>query len=197
MPINIHKISNQVRASRNGHKASIFWLTGYSGAGKSTLAMLAEKELVDLGYSCFALDGDNLRHGLSNDLGFSKEDRLENIRRVAEISKLFSTAGLITICSFISPLKSDRSLARSIIESGGFDFHEIHINSSLEFCESKDIKGLYKLAREGKIENFTGVSSPYEAPEKCELRINSENFSIEFCKDQLIDYIMNHCPMVN
>jgi len=158
--------------------------------------MLAEKELITLGYACFVMDGDNIRHGISSDLGFSNEDRLENIRRVAEISKLFSKAGLISICAFISPLKSDRALARSIIEGDGTHFHEIHIDSSVEVCESRDVKGLYKLAREGGIENFTGISAPYEAPEECALRINSANYPVENCKGQLINYIKTQCPIV-
>lgn len=191
-----HLVNNLDRMKSFGHAASVFWLTGHSGSGKSTLAMLAEKELQNLGYACFVMDGDNIRHGINKDLGFSNEDRLENIRRVAEISKLFSNAGLISICAFISPLKSDRALARSIIESEGVHFHEVHIDSSVEVCESRDIKGLYKLAREGKIKHFTGVSAPYEAPEKFELRINSANSPLEICKDQLIDYIKSQCPIV-
>ena len=179
-----------------GHAAAVFWLTGHSSSGKSTLAMLVEQELQNLGYACFVMDGDNIRDGINKDLGFSTEDRLENIRRVAEISKLFSNAGLISICAFISPLKSDRALARSIIEGEGVPFHEIHIDSSVEVCESRDIKGLYKLARDGKIKNFTGINTPYEAPEKCELRINSADFSVEICKGQLIDYIKTQCPIM-
>jgi len=200
MTPNIHKTSHLIdnldRMKRLGHAASVFWLTGHSGSGKSTIAMLAEKELITLGYACFVMDGDNIRHGISSDLGFSNEDRLENIRRVAEISKLFSKAGLISICAFISPLKSDRALARSIIEGDGTHFHEIHIDSSVEVCESRDVKGLYKLAREGGIENFTGISAPYEAPEECALRINSANYPVENCKGQLINYIKTQCPIV-
>lgn len=199
MPNNIHKISHhtniQDRIRTYGHQPSVFWLTGHSGAGKSTLAMLAEKALLDMGYACFVLDGDNIRHGVNKDLGFSAEDRLENIRRVAEIATLFSNAGLICIAAFISPLKSDRYLARSIIENTA-QFHEIHIDSSIEVCESRDVKGIYKLAREGAIKDFTGISSPYEAPEDCALRINTATDPIEIAKEQLVDYIMAQCPLI-
>ncbi len=138
------------------------WLTGLSAAGKSTLGFLLERQLIDAGHPCYVLDGDNVRHGLSRDLGFSDSDRTENIRRIAEVARLMNDAGLIVITAFISPLRSDREMARAII--GDEQYREVYVSTSIEVCESRDPKGLYKKARAGLVKDFTGISAPYETP---------------------------------
>jgi adenylyl-sulfate kinase len=153
------------------------WLTGLSASGKTTLAFALEKHLTELGHACFVLDGDNVRHGLNRDLGFSPEDRTENIRRVAEVARLMNDAGLIVITAFISPLQSHRTMAREIIGSGRF--FEVYLETPLDVCESRDPKGLYKKARAGKIAEFTGVTSPYEAPKDPAIVINTASVSID------------------
>ncbi|GAA4320964.1 adenylyl-sulfate kinase [Pontixanthobacter gangjinensis] len=153
------------RANRNklkGHKSFVLWFTGLSGSGKSTLANMVEKRLYDIGIHTFSLDGDNIRGGLNKNLGFSREDREENLRRIAEVAKLFVDSGNVVIASFISPLASDRNFIREII--GEKDFLEVYVNTPLEVCESRDVKGLYKKARSGEITNFTGIDAPYEPP---------------------------------
>ncbi|MDX1581756.1 MAG: adenylyl-sulfate kinase, partial [Alphaproteobacteria bacterium] len=156
-----HSIDADARARRNGHLGGVLWFTGLSGAGKSTLAIEVERRLFDKGYQTYVLDGDNVRHGLNANLGFSPEDRAENIRRVGEVSALFARAGMLSITSFISPYRSDRDRAR---EAAGEGFHEIYIHADLETCEERDPKGLYKKARAGEIKDFTGISAPYEPP---------------------------------
>lgn len=181
-----HTVSLDERAAANGHKGGILWLTGLSGAGKSTLAMALERALFDRGWQTFVLDGDNVRNGLNAGLGFSPDDRAENIRRVAETAKLFADAGVVVIASLISPLRADRARARVI---GGDRFHEIHVGADLSVCEERDPKGLYKKARAGEIAQFTGVSAPYEAPESPELLIDTGALDRSEALAQLLDYV--------
>jgi len=170
-------VTRQRREEMNGHGSVILWFTGLSGAGKSSLSHAVEEELHSMGCHTFVLDGDNVRHGLCADLGFSAEDREENIRRVGELSKLFIEAGVIVLTAFISPFRSDRERVRSLVPHG--DFLEIYCDSSLEVCEGRDVKGLYKRARAGEIKDFTGISSPYEAPVDPELAVETGALSIE------------------
>jgi len=173
------------RETQNGHRGVILWFTGLSGAGKSTLAHAVEEELHRRGCRTFVLDGDNVRHGLCGDLGFSNEDRIENIRRVGEVAKLFMEAGVIVLTAFISPFRADRERVRGMVEHG--DFIEIHCDSLLEVCESRDVKGMYKKARAGQIAEFTGISSPYEAPENPELVVETGVQELDVCVRQVID----------
>ena len=163
------------------------WLTGLSGAGKSTIAFALEKILLEREHCCFVLDGDNLRHHLSSDLGFGPEDRRENIRRAAEVAHLMNEAGLITIIAFISPFENDRKMARKIIQSQRFI--EVHVNTSKTICEARDTKGLYARARRGEISEFTGISSPYEKPTEPEVKIDTELLSIDGAAWLLHDYL--------
>jgi adenylylsulfate kinase len=167
------------REQQNGHRGAIIWFTGLSGAGKSTLAHAVEEKLYQMGCRTFVLDGDNVRHGLCGDLGFSAKDREENIRRVGEVAKLFMEAGIIVLTAFISPFRADRERVRGMVEHG--DFMEIFCDSSIEVCESRDVKGLYKKARSGLISDFTGISSPYEAPFNPELVVNTSEKSQSEC----------------
>ena len=166
-------VTRERRNQLNKHKSVVIWLTGLSGSGKSTLAHSIEEELYKLGCRTFVLDGDNIRHGLSSNLTFSDNDRKENIRRIGESAKLMMEAGIIAITAFISPFKKDRNLVRQLLPQG--DFIEIYCNTSLEACESRDVKGLYKRARAGEIKNYTGIDSPYEAPDNPELIIDTES----------------------
>ncbi len=177
-------ISQSQREKKNGHKGAVVWLTGLSGSGKSTLAHEVEKELYLLGCNTFVMDGDNLRHGLCGDLGFSSEDRHENIRRISEIAKLFMEAGVIVLTAFISPYLVDRERARGKMESG--EFIEIFCDASLEICESRDIKGNYKKARSGHLPEFTGITSPYEIPERPDLVLHTGDEDLEACTRQVI-----------
>ena len=179
------------REEQNGHKAAILWFTGLSGAGKSTLAHAVEERLHQMGCRTFVLDGDNVRHGLCGDLGFSDEDRQENIRRIAEVAKLMLESGTITLTAFISPFKSERNLARKLVPHG--DFIEIYCRCDLATCEQRDVKGLYKKARQGEIKYFTGISSPYEVPEKPELSIETGNHSLDECVDQVMVLLKERC----
>jgi len=172
------------REQQNNHRGAILWFTGLSGAGKSTLAHAVEEELHQMGCRTFVLDGDNMRHGLCGDLGFSNEDRIENIRRVGEVAKLFMEAGIIVLTAFISPFRSDRERVRGMVEHG--DFMEIFCDSSIEVCETRDVKGLYKKARAGQIGEFTGISSPYEKPEKPEMIVNTGVASLDDCVCQVL-----------
>ncbi|MFO7938037.1 MAG: sulfate adenylyltransferase subunit CysN [Kiritimatiellia bacterium] len=172
------------RAELLGHNPKTIWLTGLSGSGKSTIARTLERKLVDKGCAAYILDGDNVRHGLNRDLGFSAEDRSENIRRIAEVARLMNAAGLIVITAFISPYRRDRAEARQII--GEDEFMEVHVNADLETCEQRDPKGLYKKARAGEIPQFTGISAPYEAPEKPSVIIATDKHSVEECVDKII-----------
>lgn len=171
------KVSAALRAKLLRQQPATVWLTGLSGAGKSTIAFELERRLMAAGHLAFVLDGDNIRHGLSRDLGFSPEDRSENIRRIAEVAKLVNDAGLIVITSFISPYRNDRAMAREIV--GSDRFIETHLSTDIEECERRDPKGLYKKVRAGKIPEFTGITAPYEAPEQPELAIDTARSSVE------------------
>ena len=189
-----HLITEDARAQRKGHHGGVFWFTGLSGAGKSTLAMAVEKALVDKGYHTYVLDGDNVRHGLNVDLGFSPEDRAENIRRVGEVAALMADAGLIVISAFISPYRADRDRARAAAPTR---FCEIYVQADLETCEGRDPKGLYKKARAGKITDFTGISSPYEPPENPEMIVDTQDNDIETCVGQIVHYVENLVALKN
>ncbi|MEE2932189.1 MAG: adenylyl-sulfate kinase [Pseudomonadota bacterium] len=182
-------VSDEEKALRNGHKGGVLWFTGLPGSGKSTLAVELERCLFDSGYNAFVLDGDNVRSGLNADLGFSPEDRTENIRRVGEVAALMANAGLITIAAFISPYKSDRRQART---ASGMCFHEIAIVADLSTCEARDPKGHYKKARLGEIPDFTGVSAPYEYPETPDLVVDTDSNTITRCVDLLVEYVQEN-----
>ncbi len=173
------KVAAAERARLLHEEPATVWLTGLSGAGKSTIAFELERTLIASGHPVYVLDGDNIRHGLSRDLGFSPEDRTENIRRVAEVAKLFNEAGLLVITSFISPYRADRDLARAII--GGERFIETYLSTSLQVCEQRDPKGLYRKVRQGVIPEFTGISAPYEAPESAEIILDTGLLSVSDC----------------
>ncbi|SMG66742.1 adenylylsulfate kinase [methanotrophic bacterial endosymbiont of Bathymodiolus sp.] len=177
-------VSRKRREEKNQHKSVVLWFTGLSGSGKSTLAHAVEEKLYQQGLNTFVLDGDNVRHGLNKDLGFSDQDRKENIRRISEAAKLMLEAGIITLTAFISPFKEEREMARSLMPHG--DFIEIHCFCPLEVCETRDVKGLYKRARKGEIKDFTGISSPYEAPVKPELRVDTDTLTLKEGAEQVI-----------
>ncbi|MCU7817071.1 MAG: adenylyl-sulfate kinase [Candidatus Thiodiazotropha sp. (ex Rostrolucina anterorostrata)] len=178
-------VTRDRREKMNMHRAKLLWFTGLSGSGKSTLAHALEERLHQRGCRTYVFDGDNVRHGLCRDLGFSIDDRTENIRRIGEMSKLFVDAGIIALTAFISPIREDRDRARSLFADG--DFIEVYVKASIEACESRDVKGLYKKARAGEIPHFTGISSPYEAPEKPEITIDTEHSTVEACIDSLLE----------
>ena len=180
-------VTRERRNQLNDHKSVVIWLTGLSGSGKSTLAHSVEEELYNLGCRTYVLDGDNVRHGLSSNLTFSDDDRKENIRRIGEVAKLMMEAGVIAITAFISPFNKDRNLVRQLLPQG--DFIEIFCKASLETCESRDVKGLYKRARAGEIKNYTGIDSPYEAPDNPELIIHTESESLEKSVAKVIDFL--------
>ena len=170
-----------------GQRGVTVWLTGLSGSGKSTIAVGAERELVRRGRLAYVLDGDNIRHGLNKNLGFSPSDRTENIRRIGEVAKLFADAGVIAMTSFISPYRSDRDGVRALMAPG--DFVEVHVAASVETCESRDVKGLYQKARKGEIPEFTGISAPYEAPERPELVLDTKRPGVEESVASLVAYL--------
>jgi len=180
-------VTRQRRADLNQHHSILLWFTGLSGAGKSTLAHALEERLYQMGYHTFVLDGDNVRHGLCGDLGFSNENRIENIRRVSEVSKLFLEAGVIVLTAFISPFEADRKKARNLV---GEDFVEIYCDCPLSVCEERDVKGLYRRAKAGEIKEFTGISSPYEQPKQAELVVETGEKSIDECVDQILEYLI-------
>lgn len=180
-------ISRQDREAANGHRGAVVWFTGLSGAGKSTVAHAVENELHRIHCRTFVFDGDNVRHGLCSDLGFSLQDRTENLRRIGEMAKLFVEAGLIALTAFISPLKKDRERVRSLLPHG--DFIEIFCDASIDICESRDVKGLYRRARAGEIPEFTGISSPYESPENPELILNTGEDSLDTCVAQVLELL--------
>ena len=181
-----HRISLEQREARNGHRGGVLWFTGLSGAGKSTLAFALEEELFRRGYQVYVIDGDNLRYGLNTDLGFSHEDRTENIRRAGEVAALFARAGTICISAFVSPYRADRDIARA---AAGERFNEVYVQADLATCERRDPKGLYKKARRGEIRDFTGVSAPYEAPLAPEIVLDTANHSVAECVAQLLAFI--------
>lgn len=174
----------------NGHRSVVIWLTGLSGAGKSTLANAVEQCLHQMQCRTFVLDGDNVRHGLCGDLGFSEADRQENIRRVGEMAKLFAQAGVITLTAFISPYRADRRRVRALFAPG--DFVEVYCRCDLEVCEGRDVKGMYRKARTGEVRDFTGVSAPYEAPEHAELVIETGKLPLDECVNQVVRYLQDH-----
>lgn len=184
------KVTRVDRQRLNGHKSCVLWLTGLSGAGKSTLAVEVEKELYKHQLLSYVLDGDNVRHGLNSDLGFSAEDRKENIRRIGEVSKLFVDAGLFVVTAFISPFREDRSRVRELFKYS--EFIEVYVKCSLEECEKRDVKGLYKKARKGEINDFTGISSPYEPPIAPEVEVDTSKQAIEESVDKVISYLINN-----
>jgi adenylyl-sulfate kinase len=182
-----HNINRTNRAEQKRQKPCILWFTGLSASGKSTTANAVEKKLFELGHHTYLLDGDNVRHGLNKDLGFGDADRVENIRRIGEMSKLFADAGLIVLSAFISPFRSDRKMVRELVSEG--EFVEIHMATPLSVCEERDPKGLYKKARQGNIKNFTGIDSAYEPPVSPEITLNTAECDVEACAEQVIQYL--------
>lgn len=183
-------IHREHRQQQNGHGSAILWFTGLSGAGKSTLAHAVEERLHQRGCRTYVLDGDNVRHGLCGDLGFSAADRTENIRRIGEVAKLMMDAGVITLAAFISPFRADRERVRHMVAPG--EFIEIHCHCPVEVCESRDVKGLYQRARAGEVKEFTGISSPYEPPLAPELQVNTATQSLPSGVAQVLDYLGAH-----
>ena len=182
-----YKISQLNRLALLKQKPLIVWLTGLSGSGKSTIADGLEQLLFEKGFKTYLLDGDNIRHGLNKNIDFSEEGRKENIRRIGEVAKLFLDAGIIVITAFISPFKEDRNTVRGLVSDG--EFVEVFVDCPLEVCEQRDVKGLYAKARRGEIPNFTGISSPFEAPEKPEVRVHSDQLTIDECIDKIYSVI--------
>ena len=172
-----YNLNQSMREQRNGHKALLVWFTGLSGSGKSTLANAVEQKLHKAGVKTYTLDGDNVRHGLNKDLGFKAEDRSENIRRIAEVAHLMLDAGLVVLCAFVSPYRHDRQGIKEIVGAAGF--MEIFVDTPLEVCEQRDVKGLYAKARAGEIKDFTGISAPYEAPERPDFRIDTSVIGLD------------------
>jgi adenylylsulfate kinase len=188
-------ISKLERQQLNGHKSCVLWFTGFSGSGKSTISNALEERMNKIGIHTYLLDGDNIRHGLCKDLGFNKQDRVENIRRVGEVAKLFIDGGTIVLSAFISPYRSDRKKVREILEQD--EFIEIYVKCPINVCEERDPKGLYKRARSGEITDFTGITSPYEEPLNPEITINSHTESVEESVDKIIDYLLNQKIIVS
>jgi adenylyl-sulfate kinase len=182
------KVTREERMRKMRQDSATIWLTGLSGSGKSTIAFEMERALLGMGHVAYVLDGDNVRHGLSRDLGFSPEDRAENIRRIAEVARLFNEAGIVLITAFISPYREDRELAREII--GGERFIETYLAANIEACEARDPKGLYKKARAGQLPNFTGISAPYEPPLKPQIRLDTGSLSIEESIERLLGTVL-------
>ncbi len=182
-----HRVSSDDREKLKGHKGCVLWFTGLSGAGKSTIANTVDHKLHAIGKHTYLLDGDNIRMGLNKNLGFSPEDRTENIRRIGEVGKLFSDAGLITLTAFISPYRDDRDIARQLLPKG--EFVEVYVKASLGTCEERDPKGLYKKARAGELKGFTGIDSPYEEPANPELVLDSDAKGIDELADEVIAYL--------
>lgn len=185
-----YDVSSEDRAALKHQKPCVIWLTGLSGSGKSTVGGALDSFLHSQGYHSYILDGDNVRHGLNKDLTFSEADRIENIRRVGEAAKLMADAGLILITAFISPFRKDREMVRALFPEG--QFIEVYINAPIEVCEQRDVKGLYKKARAGEIKDFTGISSPYEAPEKAEIEVRTAEQSIEESAEAIIGYLRDN-----
>ena len=182
-----YRITKDDRKKSNGHNSFVLWFTGLSGSGKSTIANVVEQELFERGVKVYSLDGDNMRAGINKGLSFSAEDRHENLRRIAEVAKLFVDAGIVVVGAFVSPLHKDRELVRTIV--GEENFFEIFVNTSVEECEKRDVKGLYKKARSGEIKNFTGISAPYEAPQNPFLEIKTEQETVEMAVEKVIKAI--------
>ncbi|MGN8200550.1 adenylyl-sulfate kinase [Salinisphaera sp. RV14] len=183
-------VNRQRREAINRHRGLTIWFTGLSGSGKSTISVALEERLTNMGCRTYRLDGDNVRTGLNRDLSFTPEDRIENIRRIGEVAKLFRDAGIINLTAFISPYRRDREMARAL--SSEEDFVEVFVDAPLEICEQRDPKGLYKKARAGSIPNFTGISAPYEPPEQAEVHLHTAEKDITGCVDQLVEYLITH-----
>ncbi|RLD09868.1 MAG: adenylyl-sulfate kinase [Chlamydiae bacterium] len=183
-------IKRSDREKRNGHSGFVIWFTGLSGSGKSTLAVEVERQLFESGCNTYTLDGDNVRHGLNKNLDFSFEGRVENIRRIGEVAKLFVDAGIIVCTAFISPYKKDRDFVRELIDTGRFI--EVFVDCPIKVCESRDPKGLYKKARAGEIADFTGISSSYEAPERPEIRIDTDKETVIESADKVLNYLIKY-----
>ncbi|MEN8886941.1 MAG: adenylyl-sulfate kinase [Winogradskyella sp.] len=190
-----YQVSKQDRANANNHNSFLVWFTGLSGSGKSTIANLVEHQLHKMGVKTYTLDGDNVRKGLNKNLTFSPQDRTENIRRIAETANLMVDAGLVVLAAFVSPYKKDRQNIRTILKDA--NFVEVFINTSLEECEKRDVKGLYKKARAGEIKNMTGISAPYEAPVNPDIEIKTENESIENSVKKIVDFITEKLKLNN
>lgn len=190
-----HKVlvTREMRESLNGHKSLVLWFTGLPSSGKSTIAHTLEKKLYDLGIRTYTLDGDNIRYGLCSDLGFTPEDRAENLRRIAEVIKLFLDAGLVVLCAFVSPFKKDREMVRKIV--GEENFIEIYCRCPVEVCKTRDPKGFYQKAERGEIKNYTGISAPYEEPETPDLILDTHILSVEESVERVFNFVINKiCP---
>lgn len=198
MAENLHIISHNYqvnlaeRETKNGYHSACLWFTGLSGSGKSTVANTVEQFLYSNGINTYSLDGDNIRKGLNKDLNFSEQGRIENIRRIGEVAKLMCDAGLVVLAAFVSPFIKDRQLLRELMQD---KFIEIFVDAPLEVCEQRDVKGLYKKARNGEISNFTGISSPFEVPQHPDVHIHTDKFTIEECAQQVVDVIMPKLKM--
>ena len=184
------EVTKAERQERNGHKSVVIWFKGLSGSGKSTVSVALEKALFEQKITSYRLDGDNIRHGLNKNLGFSPEDRKENIRRIGEVGKLMVDAGVVTMTAFISPYEEDRNIVRDILEDG--EFIEVYTKCSLDECEARDPKGLYKKARSGEIKEFTGINAPYEEPSNPEIIIDTEQHSVEEAVEEIVAYLKEH-----
>ncbi|MCE7785513.1 adenylyl-sulfate kinase [Staphylococcus xylosus] len=184
------EVTKEERQQRKNHKSAVIWFTGLSGSGKSTISVALEKALYDQQVHTYRLDGDNVRHGLNKNLGFSPEDRTENIRRIGEVSKLMVDAGLVTVTAFISPYQADRDVVRELLAED--EFIEVYASCSLDECEARDPKGLYQKARSGEIQGFTGINAPYEEPQNPEIVIDTEQYSVEDAVTQIIEYLKTH-----
>ena len=185
-----HEVTKQSRSQQKKQKPCILWFTGLSASGKSTVADALEQKLFEMGHHTYLLDGDNVRHGLNKDLGFSDRERVENIRRIGETAKLFTDAGLIVLSAFISPFRSDRQMVRSLVEKT--EFVEIYMSTPLRVCENRDPKGLYKKARDGQIKNFTGIDSEYEVPVSPEITLNTDESDVNECVNNIIDFLKSN-----
>jgi adenylylsulfate kinase len=183
----IGEVDREARAAAHGHRGAVLWFTGLSGSGKSTIGHRVERMLVERGAFAYVLDGDNVRHGLNSDLGFAPEDRVENIRRIGEVARLFADAGGLVLSAFISPYRADRDRVRALMGPG--EFIEVFVDTPLETCEARDPKGLYKKARAGEISNFTGLDAPYEVPENPEVHLETANISVDEAAAQVIRYL--------
>jgi adenylylsulfate kinase len=190
------KITRAKRERLSGHRGFTIWFTGLSASGKSTLAVAMEEALHEHGCHAYVLDGDNVRHGLNNNLGFSPEDRTENIRRIAEVAKLFRDAGVISLTAFISPYRSDRDSARKLAENEHDAFIEVFVDCPVDVCEKRDPKGMYQKARAGIIKEFTGISAPYEPPERAEIHLSTDQLTVSECVQSIMDYLVerNYIP---
>jgi adenylyl-sulfate kinase len=183
----VGEVDREARAAAHGHRGAILWFTGLSGSGKSTIAHRVERMLIGRGAFAYVLDGDNVRHGLNSDLGFSREDRVENIRRIGEVARLFADAGALVLSAFISPYRKDRDRVRALMGPG--EFIEVFVDTPLEVCEARDPKGLYKKARSGEMSGLTGLDAPYEPPDEPEIHLKTVNLSVDEAADRVISYL--------